>query len=273
MDGQPVRAVVFDLGDTLWFEARRADPKVVAQMQADAVQPLLDGWDVRLDIDLPQLMRDIWSAYLTAWAVEDERRTLRDPSLPLIIRGAAASVGAELTDDQADAWWRAAWIPVRHLGVQLYPDTIDVLRAVRAMGLRIAVNTNRPCTSDMLLPDLEDFGLAPYVDVAVCSGDTGYVKPHTSTFELVLDRLGVAPDETVMVGDACDRDCGGARAVGMRTVWKLNGRYDAPACGDAEYAIHDLGELLALPPFDVKASVAATVESPTPHEDQNADRY
>jgi hypothetical protein len=58
----------------------------------------------------------------------------------------------------------------------------------------------------------------------------------------------------------------------MRTVWKLNGRYEAPQCAEADYAIHALGELLALPLFDEKAPVRAA-ESLTPHEDGNADRY
>jgi putative hydrolase of the HAD superfamily len=125
----------------------------------------------------------------------------------------------------------------------------------------------------MHLPGLRDMGIAPYVDAVVCSGDTGYAKPHRSTFELVLDRLGVVSHEALMVGDTAAADMVGAKAVGMRTVWKLNGRYDQPPCPEADYAIHDLAELLALPLFERGPRPLVPTESLTPHEDGNAERY
>jgi hypothetical protein len=59
----------------------------------------------------------------------------------------------------------------------------------------------------------------------------------------------------------------------MTTVWKLNGRYDLPPCPDADYQIHDLAELLALPALGLDARHPAMAESLTPHEDGNAERY
>jgi putative hydrolase of the HAD superfamily len=125
----------------------------------------------------------------------------------------------------------------------------------------------------MHLPGLHDMGIAPYVDAVVCSGDTGYCKPHRSTFELMLAKLNVAPGDAVMVGDTAEGDMAGAKAVGMRTVWKLNGRYDLPACAEADFAIHDLAELLVLPLFGRHPRAAVSTESLTPHEDGNAGRY
>jgi putative hydrolase of the HAD superfamily len=158
-------------------------------------------------------------------------------------------------------------------GIELYPDALDVLRALRARGVLIGINSNRPCSTAMMMRDLADFGIAPYVDAAVCSGETGYVKPHPSTFERVIADLGVAPHEAVMIGDSCPADMRGARAVGMRTVLKLNGRYGIETCEAVDYAIHDLGELLALPIFGGGAQPVAMSESLTPHEDANEDRY
>jgi hypothetical protein len=58
----------------------------------------------------------------------------------------------------------------------------------------------------------------------------------------------------------------------MTTAWKLNGRYGLDPCSDADFAVHELSELLALPVLGI-APDAAAAESPTPHEDGNADRY
>ena len=150
---------------------------------------------------------------------------------------------------------------------------IDVLSELKDLGLKLAVCTNRPFTSEMFAPDLEDYGLAPYLDAVVCSGDTGYVKPHPSTFSLALDRLTVPASEALMVGDSCPADIAGAKAVGMPTVLKLNGLYDTKPCAAADYAIHDLGELLDLPILPPRVRPLVRTESLTPHEDANADRY
>jgi HAD superfamily hydrolase (TIGR01549 family) len=273
MGPKHVRAVVFDVGNTLWFEARTPDPAQTFAIGAAAVAPLVERWHLPLREPLADVLRDIWSAYEEGWRVEWDRGTYREPSPPFLIRGALATRGIEITEEQAVEWWRAGWILEREFGVQLYPDVLDVLRELKDIGVLVGINTNRPCTYDMHEPGLADFGIAEYVDAIVCSGDTGYIKPHPSTFELILERLGVAPWDAAMVGDTCEADMAGAKAVGMRTVWKLNGRYELDPCPHADYTIHDLAELLSLPIIPRAPRPLVTIESLTPHEDGNAERY
>ena len=275
MSIEPMRAVVFDLGNTLWFEAVAPDLERVFALQAMQLAPLVDGWGIPLREPLDVVARDIWHAYFEADRRERDRGGLREPSLPFLIRGALAVRDIEITVAQSEDWWRAAQLPVREFGLQLYPDTIDVLRELKALGMRIGISTSRPFTGAMMEADLRDLGFGPYIDfdAVVCSGDTGYVKPHPSTFELVLSRLGVSAGEAVMAGDHAAGDMRGGRAMGMRTVWKLNGRYDLPPCPDADFEIHDLAELLALPLFERGPQAIVATESLTPHEDGNAERY
>jgi putative hydrolase of the HAD superfamily len=269
----PVRALVFDVGGTLWFEARAPDMQRIAELEADRVAPLLREWGIELHEPLAPIIGEIWDAYEVAWRLEMERKRYHEPSLPFLIRGAMAVRGIELTEEQAERWWSAAWIGAAHFGLQLYPDTLDVLAALRAAGMAVGVNTNRPCTADMFLRDAEAFGLARYVDEAVCSGDTGYLKPHPSTFALILERLALPPEQVVMVGDTLAADIEPAKAMGMRTVWKLNGRHDLQSSAAADYTVHDLNEILALPLLDGIVPVAARAQSLMPHEDDNEDRY
>jgi HAD superfamily hydrolase (TIGR01509 family) len=267
------RAVIFDAGNTLWFEAAAPDPARIDRMQAERVAPLLREWGIALDDPLEVVIRDVWETAEAAYEQAYASGRYVEPSLPFLTRGAMAVRGHELTEEQAEAWWRAAYLPVREFGIQLYPDTLDVLAAVKELGLLVGVCTNRPFTSEMFRPDLDDYGIGRYADAVVCSADVGHVKPHEAPFRLVLERLGVEAGDAVMVGDGCEVDIAGAKAVGMTTVWKLNGRYNVRPCADADYSIHDLGELLALPLFDGAARPAAVGESPTPHEDDNEDRY
>ena len=54
-------------------------------------------------------------------------------------------------------------------------------------------------------------------DVVVPSGDVGYIKPQPEIFELIADRLGVLPEECLMIDDVI-QNCEGARATGMQAV-------------------------------------------------------
>lgn len=269
---QPVRAVVFDLGNTLWFDAAERDPREIYAIGAERLAPLLAEWGVALDEPVEDILRDVWEAIEESYRRELARGTCRDPYLPAFVRAALQMRGVEIGDAQAEAWWRMAYVPVREFGFQLYPDALDVLAELKDQGMLIAINSNRPFTAGMIAGDLADYGLAPYVDAVVCSGDVGFFKPHPAPFEQALRLLGVPPADALMVGDGVEVDIAGAKAVGMRTAWKQNGRYGLPACPDADFAVHELAELLALPVLPRRRD-PAVAESATPHEDANLDRY
>jgi putative hydrolase of the HAD superfamily len=58
-------------------------------------------------------------------------------------------------------------------------------------------------------------------DVVVASGDEGYIKPEPEIFEIALHRLGVQPEECVMIDDIIEY-CQGAEAVGIHAIQYLN---------------------------------------------------
>ncbi|HYH75338.1 MAG TPA: HAD family phosphatase [Candidatus Saccharimonadales bacterium] len=56
-----------------------------------------------------------------------------------------------------------------------------------------------------------------YFDEAVASGDIGIAKPDLRAYRIVVERLGVAPEETVMIDDS-QANCEGAVAAGLQAV-------------------------------------------------------
>jgi len=54
-------------------------------------------------------------------------------------------------------------------------------------------------------------------DDVVASGDVGFIKPEREIYELTAARLGVQPEECVMIDDIREF-CDGAEAVGMRAI-------------------------------------------------------
>ena len=78
MNVRPVRAVVFDLGNTLWFQAKSPDLDRVYRLQAEVIAPLLDGWGIRLGQPLPRMLAQMWQAGEEADRRERERGSLKE---------------------------------------------------------------------------------------------------------------------------------------------------------------------------------------------------
>ncbi|PRX50479.1 HAD superfamily hydrolase (TIGR01493 family)/HAD superfamily hydrolase (TIGR01509 family)/HAD superfamily hydrolase (TIGR01549 family) [Prauserella shujinwangii] len=96
----------------------------------------------------------------------------------------------------------AEWTP--------YPDTEAVLKAAAGKGLRVGVLSN---IAFDIRPAFTERGLDAYVDDFVLSFEEGAIKPDPALFRVLLDRLDVAPEHALMVGDSEEAD-GGARALG-----------------------------------------------------------
>jgi HAD superfamily hydrolase (TIGR01662 family) len=110
------------------------------------------------------------------------------------------------------------WAEHRHF--TLYPEVSDALRALQAMGVRLGLisNTHRCLTSFE-----SHFALDGLISAAVSSSEHGFMKPHPSIFRAALDRMGVPPEDAMMVGDSLVHDVRGAEAVGMRGILLARG--------------------------------------------------
>ena len=126
--------------------------------------------------------------------------------------------------------------------IWLSHDASDALHTLRVRGWRTAILTNGlPLTQAakvraLGLHDLVDHVL--YADEHAIGG-----KPAAEPFLAALNRLEVAPQNAVMVGDDRVNDIEGARAVGMRTV--LLARGERPAHDGGADAV--LAELSSVP--------------------------
>jgi putative hydrolase of the HAD superfamily len=91
-----------------------------------------------------------------------------------------------------------------------YLDAADVLGTLRDRGVSIGVVSNIGWD---LRPVFRHHGLDPYVDTYVLSYEHGIQKPDPRLFATACHTLGVAPEDTLMVGDDRRAD-GGAAALG-----------------------------------------------------------
>ncbi|MCG3412424.1 HAD family hydrolase [Staphylococcus massiliensis] len=88
-------------------------------------------------------------------------------------------------------------------------------------------------------------GIEDYINYLSTSEVVGYRKPHPKIFEDILDKLDVAPDEVMYVGDDPLNDVAPARAMGMVSVWFDDEESEIePLPEEMDFRITTLEELL-----------------------------
>jgi putative hydrolase of the HAD superfamily len=126
-------------------------------------------------------------------------------------------------------------------GVQLWEDSLPVVRELRSRGVRTALISN---CSHSTRPIVDRLGLEDEFDATLLSFEIGLHKPDPRIYREALRRLGdVAPDRAVFVDDQTEY-CDGAAALGIETYLIVRDG-QAPPDLDGHRVISDLRSLLA----------------------------
>lgn len=103
-----------------------------------------------------------------------------------------------------------------HRRIVAYDEVTSVLGALRDRGLTLAICSNWDW-------DLEEAvsaaGLLDHIDLMVSSAWVGARKPHPRIYAHTLERIGVAPEEVLFVGDTWGPDVDGPLAAGMTPIY------------------------------------------------------
>lgn len=105
---------------------------------------------------------------------------------------------------------------------KMFDGAIDFFKFLQSKGIKIAVVTN--LTAYIQILKINNLGISDYVDYVVTSEESGFDKPHPSSFLLALHRGHFLPEEVLMVGDSPDGDIEGANALEIPTVWYKFGK-------------------------------------------------
>jgi putative hydrolase of the HAD superfamily len=124
----------------------------------------------------------------------------------------------------------------------LFPDVAQTLVALRASGRRLGLITNGSVR--MQSRKLECLALTSMFDAVLISDAEGISKPDVEIFHRALDRLKASRAQAVFVGDHPEVDVAGARAAGIRAIW----RRDPTVSGavEADAVIEQISEPPAL---------------------------
>ncbi|WP_096270966.1 HAD family hydrolase [Paucisalibacillus globulus] len=122
-----------------------------------------------------------------------------------------------------------------------FPNLKQTLTQLKSKSIRIGVITNG--LGQFQMDNIRALGIESLFDVILISEWEGIKKPNQAIFRKALSELGVAPHESIYIGDHPINDVKAANNAGMISVLK---RDDTWSCDDADFIIDDLSEVLKL---------------------------
>lgn len=182
-----VRAIIFDLWNTLAYNNVKVNP--VLEMKR------LLG--VRL-----QDYKEAEKAFMV-----HKYKSIREAVIS-ICNALRIEPREDLINDMVSVW---------HSAVEKFTFFPDVRNTLKELSGRYKTGliSNTDCFSikPIFKRDFDSF-----FDAVVFSCDVGLLKPDRGIFDAILEKLGVGPEETLMVGDNLRDDILSAESLGMKCV-------------------------------------------------------
>lgn len=135
-------------------------------------------------------------------------------------------------------------IVLRHFKhiAEKYDFAEPALKKIKSKGYKIGLITNG--SHELQYKKLGKLELTDLFDEIIVSGDTPYQKPDERIFLMMAERMGVAPQEMMYVGDHPLNDVEGSRKAGCVSVWvKTTGTWIFPEIEKPTLQIETVEEL------------------------------
>jgi HAD superfamily hydrolase (TIGR01493 family) len=186
-----VHGVLFDFSGTLFYFEPDLDSQPVDRAR------IIDT------VTSPEAARGLSAELLEQWEQRDLDRAVHRTVYLAALRAAHPSASEQLLTEVYEMVAEpVSWSP--------YPDTVAALRGLHELGIPVGVVSNIPW-------DIREVfrlaGVDEFVAEYVLSFVEGVIKPDPKIFLTACERIGVSPDETLMIGDNRTAD-GGATAIG-----------------------------------------------------------
>lgn len=238
----PIRAVVWDIDDTLFDYAGADTAGMAAHLAAEGLLEGFGGAEEALRCWKRTTERH-WARFSAGGLSFEEQRRDRVREF----------VGTALSDRAADDWfdryfahYAAAW--------SLFPDVLPALDAL-ATSHRHAVLSNSSVVPQTR--KLRALGIHGRFETLLCAAELGVSKPDAAAFRAASEALALAPGELVYVGDQPEIDARGARDAGLCAVW-LDRSASATPTPEGVHRIASLAQLPGLLAADTRFGAPST---------------
>ena len=215
MSKRQIEAVIFDLGETL-LNFGRVDRTVLFE------EALRCSYDYLKELSQPVGSFRMYRFFhkwgirwhlLRSWITGDDFDSLE------LLKGYGRKRNFNLDEAQ---WEELNWRWYQGLSEvgQVEPGTANALKELGGMGLKVGLLSNTFVHKTCLERHLEHKGLLRFLPERFYSYDFHYRKPDVRIFQEVAQKMDIAAERTIYVGDRVDNDVKGSMVAGMLPVLK-----------------------------------------------------
>ena len=228
-----IRAVLFDLGDTLFRLLPMADvtDEFARLLGTEGVEDA-ETEAVRV---IESLRERVYTGYERGDHLEPAIAEIVEPFIGNDARATKLAQALDALLGEADiARWEQAL------------EREVVFDEIRGRGLRVGYVSNTLTAPELMRRRLDEFDLLGHAEVAVFSVEEKVRKPNPRIYEAALKALGIEPGAALFVGDRVREDVRGPQSVGMRGVLTHEFRQEDPADASPFAVVRRLSELPGL---------------------------
>lgn len=213
MQKRRIEAVLFDLGETLLRFGRMDRSRLVAEAALRSYAYLKDH-DQPVGSAGAYRFFHVWGMrwhVFQAWVTGNDFNSLE------VLQKFGRKHGFNLTADQWDELnWQ--WYEVLSKIGQVLPGTVEALKALREMGLKLGVLSNTFVHRNSLERHMQQEGLLEFFDKRMYSYEFPWRKPDVRIFKAAAQKMNIDPEHIIYVGDHLVNDVQGSSAAGMLPV-------------------------------------------------------
>jgi putative hydrolase of the HAD superfamily len=209
------RAILFDLDDTIVQAYTRPDVAwfAVAEEFTAQLAPLAPSAGVHA---ITASAREFWSDPERhregRLQLFEARRRVVEGAFERLAKEGNKAPSSEVARRLADRFSAA-----REEQITLYPDAHQVVDALRAQGVLLALVTNG--AAELQRAKIDRFDLARRFHHIQIEGEHGFGKPEERAYRHAMTALGVAAAETWMVGDNLEWEVAAPQRLGIHAIW------------------------------------------------------
>lgn len=231
----PIRALLLDVGGTLWPDDWN-DPDAVEATRARQLESSL-YLDISVALALSaqlqeRVVKQVIESRQTGNLSQDSNSVAADALSRFSIKPTSANILA--VRDAMYVSPRDQFVP--------FPGAEKLLRTASDVGLRCVVisNTSWRRGSDYER-DFTEYGLSKYIAAYITSADVSYRKPHCEMFESAVRAAKCKPEECAMLGNSETKDILPANRLGMYTI-RVDHEGGEPCESVADAVVRSLSE-------------------------------
>ena len=215
MPNKKIKAVLFDLGDTLLNFGKVNKSRIFSQ-GARSTYDFLQSCGQPVGSFRYYYWRNLVLLRIRHWL---SCITGKDFDALALLKKTGTKRGVKLTQQQ---WQHLAWLwyePLSNIG-QAEPKAKETLTVLKELGLKLGIVSNTFVNADSLDKHLEQLGILDFFPVRLYSYQFDFRKPDIRIFKTAAERLGEMFDNILFVGDRINKDVNAAARIGMRAVLK-----------------------------------------------------